>query len=224
MEFNDFIHNFGHHLKGIGGKIHPKTLQNLLEKIKGSREEAIISTVMLRSLQKAKYSSENLGHFGLAAKDYSHFTAPIRRYPDLIIHRILKDFINGKIDKKSRKRLKKNLPEMCEHCSKRERVADEAERETDNLKKAEYMMDKIGMEFDGIISGVTNYGIFVQLANTVEGLVRVTALDDDYYVYNEKHYCLIGERTRKVYRLGDTLKIRVSKVDIASRNIDFTLA
>ena len=167
LEFNDFIHNFGHHLKGIGGKIHPKTLQNLLEKIKGSREEAIISTVMLRSLQKAKYSSENLGHFGLAAKDYSHFTAPIRRYPDLIIHRILKDFINGKIDKKSRKRLKKNLPEMCEHCSKRERVADEAERETDNLKKAEYMMDKIGMEFDGIISGVTNYGIFVQLANTV---------------------------------------------------------
>ncbi|NLW12796.1 MAG: ribonuclease R, partial [Clostridiaceae bacterium] len=224
LEFNDFIHNFGHHLKGVGGKIHPKSLQSLLEKIKGSREEAIISTVMLRSLQKAKYSSDNLGHFGLAAKDYSHFTAPIRRYPDLIIHRIIKDFINDKMDKKERKRLSKNLPEMCEHCSKRERVADEAERETDNLKKAEYMMDKIGMEYDGIISGVTNYGIFVQLANTVEGLVRVTALDDDYYVYNEKHYCLIGERTRKVYRLGDTMKIRVSKVDITTRNIDFVLA
>ncbi len=224
LEFNEFIHNFGHHLKGIGGKIHPKTLQSLLEKIKGSREEAIISTVMLRSLQKAKYSSENLGHFGLAAKDYSHFTAPIRRYPDLIIHRIIKDFLQEKMDKKRIKRLKKELPEMCEHCSKRERVADEAERETDNLKKAEYMMDKIGMEFDGIISGVTSYGIFIQLANTVEGLVRVTALDDDYYVYNEKHYCLIGERTRKVYRLGDTLKIKVSKVDIASRNIDFVLA
>ncbi len=179
---------------------------------------------MLRSLQKAKYSSENLGHFGLAAKDYSHFTAPIRRYPDLIIHRIIKDYLQDKMDKKRRKRLEKDLPEMCEYCSKRERVADEAERETDNLKKAEYMMDKIGMDYDGIISGVTSYGIFIQLANTVEGLVRVTALDDDYYVYNEKHYCLIGGRTRKIYRLGDTLKIRVSKVDIASRNIDFILA
>lgn len=224
LEFNEFIHNFGHHLKGIGGKIHPKSLQNLLEQIKGSREETIISTVMLRSLQKAKYSSENMGHFGLAAKYYSHFTAPIRRYPDLIIHRIIKDFLGERMDKKRMKRLEKELPEMADHCSERERVADEAERETDDLKKAEYMMDKIGIKFDGIISGVTNYGIFVHLENTVEGLVRVAAMDDDFYVYNEKHYCLIGEHTRKVYRLGDTLKIRVSNVDIESRNIDFVLA
>jgi ribonuclease R len=175
-------------------------------------------------LQKAKYSSENMGHFGLAAKYYSHFTAPIRRYPDLIIHRIIKDFLGERMDKKRMKRLEKELPEMADHCSERERVADEAERETDDLKKAEYMMDKIGIKFDGIISGVTNYGIFVHLENTVEGLVRVAAMDDDFYVYNEKHYCLIGEHTRKVYRLGDTLKIRVSNVDIESRNIDFVLA
>ena len=198
LEFNEFIHNFGYHLKGIGGEIHPKSLQNLLEKIKGSREESIISTVMLRSLQKARYSNENSGHFGLAAKYYTHFTAPIRRYPDLVIHRIIKDFLNGAMSKGRIKYLEKVLPGLSEHCSQREKLADEVERETDNLKKAEYMLDKIGMEFEGIISGVTYFGIFVALANTVEGLVRMTALDDDYYVYNEKHYCLIGERTRKV--------------------------
>lgn len=224
LDFNEFIHNFGYHLKGIGGEIHPKALQNLLEKIKGSREEDIISSVMLRSLQKAKYSNENMGHFGLAARFYSHFTSPIRRYPDLMIHRIIKDFLKGRMEKNRVKYLDKVLPGMSDHCSQRERLADEAERETDDLKKAEYMMDKIGMEFDGIISGVTNFGIFVELTNTVEGLVRMTALDDDYYVYNEKHYCLIGERTRKVYRLGDTIKIRVTNVDIPSRNIDFVLA
>ncbi|HHT64865.1 MAG TPA: ribonuclease R [Clostridiales bacterium] len=224
LDFNEFIHNFGYHLKGIGGEVHPKALQNLLDKIKGSREESIISSVMLRSLQKARYSSVNMGHFGLAARFYSHFTSPIRRYPDLIIHRIVKDFLNGRMESKRIKYLEKVLAGMSDHCSQRERLADEAERETDNLKKAEYMMDKVGMEFDGIVSGVTSFGIFVELNNTVEGLVRMTALDDDYYVYNEKHYCLIGERTKKVYRLGDTIKIRVSNVDIASRNIDFVLA
>ncbi|HHU79595.1 MAG: ribonuclease R [Caldicoprobacterales bacterium] len=224
LEFNEFIHNFGYHLKGIGGEIHPKSLQNLLEKIKGSREESIISTVMLRSLQKARYSNENSGHFGLAAKYYTHFTAPIRRYPDLVIHRIIKDFLNGAMSKGRIKYLEKVLPGLSEHCSQREKLADEVERETDNLKKAEYMLDKIGMEFEGIISGVTYFGIFVALANTVEGLVRMTALDDDYYVYNEKHYCLIGERTRKVYRLGDTIRVKVASVDIPSRNIDFILA
>jgi ribonuclease R len=224
LEFNEFIHNFGYHLKGIGGEIHPKSLQNLLEKIKGSREESIISTVMLRSLQKARYSNENSGHFGLAAKYYTHFTAPIRRYPDLVIHRIIKDFLNGAMSKGRIKYLEKVLPGLSEHCSQREKLADEVERETDNLKKAEYMLDKIGMEFEGIISGVTYFGIFVALANTVEGLVRMTALDDDYYVYNEKHYCLIGERTRKVYRLGDTIRVKVASVDIPSRNIDLAVA
>lgn len=224
LDFNEFIHNFGYHLKGVGGSIHPKSLQALLEKIRGSREEDIISTVMLRSLQKAKYSHENLGHFGLAAEYYSHFTSPIRRYPDLIIHRILKDTLNGRMDQARIGALNDQLPPLADHCSAREKLADEAERETDDLKKAEFMLDKIGMEFDGIISGVANQGIYVELDSTVEGLVRMASLDDDYYVYNDKHYCLIGERTRKVYRLGDLVRIRVAQVDLASRNIDFVLA
>jgi len=224
LDFNEFIHNFGYHLKGIGGEIHPKSLQDLLEKIKGTREEDIISAVMLRSLKKARYSSEPLGHFGLAAKYYTHFTSPIRRYPDLTIHRIIKEFLHGEITEDRAEQLEITLPELADHCSLRERIADEAERETDNLKKAEFMLDKIGLDYEGIISGVTNYGFYVQLENTVEGLVRVTALDDDYYVYNEKHYCLIGERTKKVYRLGDTVRIKVAGVDLATHNIDFVLA
>lgn len=224
LEFNEFIQNFGYHLKGVGGQIHPKALQNLLDQIKGSKEEGIISAVMLRSLKKAKYSEELLGHFGLSVKYYSHFTAPIRRYPDLVIHRILKKFIKGSLTKDEIESLERNLPEIAVHCSERERLADEVERETDDLKKAEFMLEKIGMDFDGIISGVTNFGIYVALENTVEGLVRMTALDDDYYVYNEKHYCLMGMRTKKVYRLGDSVKVRVANVDMNSRNIDFVLA
>lgn len=224
LDFNEFIHNFGYHLKGIGGEIHPKSLQTLLSKIRGSREESIISTVMLRSLQKAKYSSDNLGHFGLAAEYYCHFTSPIRRYPDLKIHRIIKEFLNNKMDKKRISALEKEVPFMGIHCSERERLADEAERETENLKKAEYMLDKIGMEYDGIISGVTGFGLYVELGNTVEGLVRMNTMEDDYYIFNDKHYCLIGERTRKVYRLGDSVRIKVINADVATRKIDFVLA
>lgn len=223
LDFNEFIHNFGYHLKGIREGIHPKVLQGLLEDIEGKPEERIISAVMLRSLQKARYSHENLGHFGLASKNYCHFTAPIRRYPDLMIHRIIKESMHGKLTGKRIKQLEEILPEMANHCSKRERIADEAERETDDLKKAEFMMDKIGQEFDGIISGVTGYGLYVQLANTVEGLVRISTIDDDYYHYNEKHYCLIGERQKKIFKLGDSVKVRVVSVDIVMRNIDFVL-
>ena len=224
LDFNEFVHNFGYHLKGVGGEIHPKTLQALLEKIRGTREEDIISAVMLRSLQKARYSHENLGHFGLAARFYTHFTSPIRRYPDLMIHRIIKDLLNGRLDEERIEKLKEKLPPLADHCSQRERLADEAERETDALKKAEFMLDKIGMEFEGIISGVANHGLYVELESTVEGLVRIAALDDDYYVYNEKHYCLMGMRNRKIYRLGDTIRVRVTQVDIPARNIDFVLA
>ena len=223
-EFNELIHNFGYHLKGTGEKIHPKSLQNLLEKVHGTREEGIISAVMLRSLQKARYSSENAGHFGLAAKYYCHYTSPIRRYPDLVVHRIIKDFIHKRMDKKHRGMLAGSLPEAADHCSEREKVADEAEWATEDLKKAEFMADKIGEEYDGIISGVTNYGIYVALDNTVEGLIRMVDLDDDYYVYDEKHYCLIGEHRRKTYYLGDTIRIRVSNVDLAARNVDFVPA
>jgi ribonuclease R len=224
LEFNEFIHNFGYHLKGIGGRIHPKTLQQLLEKIRGTREEAIINTVMLRSLQKARYSPDNTGHFGLAAEHYCHFTSPIRRYPDLVDHRIIKDLLHNRLDSARIAKLESMLPDMAEHCSEREIVADEVEREVDDLKKAEFMLDKIGMEFDGIISGVTSYGIYVELGNTVEGLVHISTMDDDYYVYDEKHYCLIGQRTNKIYRLGDAVRVRVVGVDLASRNIDFVLA
>ncbi len=223
LEFNEFIHNFGYHLKGVGGHIHPKALQNLLEESRGTREESIINAVMLRSLQKARYSPEDTGHFGLAAQHYCHFTAPIRRYSDLMVHRIIKDMVNNRLNSKRIARLESILPEAAQHCSKRENVADEAERETEDLKKAEYMLDKVGMEFDGIISGVTGYGIYVELGNTVEGLVHVSTMDDDYYVYNEKHYCLIGTRTNRIYRLGDLVRIRVSGVDMYARNIDFIL-
>lgn len=223
LEFNEFIHNFGYHLKGIGGRIHPKTLQQLLEKIRGTREEAIINTVMLRSLQKARYSPDNTGHFGLAAEHYCHFTSPIRRYPDLVDHRIIKDLLHNRLDSARIAKLESMLPDMAEHCSEREIIADEVEREVDDLKKAEFMLDKIGMEFDGIISGVTSYGIYVELGNTVEGLVHISTMDDDYYVYDEKHYCLIGQRTNKIYRLGDAVRVRVVGVDLASRNIDFVL-
>lgn len=223
LDFNEFIHNFGYHLKGIGGEIHPKVLQELLKKIKGTKEEAIISAVMLRSLQKARYSHESLGHFGLATNYYCHFTAPIRRYPDLVVHRIIKATLYNELNEKKIKRLEAILPEIADHCSQKERLADEVERETEDLKKAEYMADKIGMEYEGIISGVTRFGIYVQLPNTVEGLVRISSIEDDYYVYNEKHYCLIGERTRKIYRLGDIVKVRVVDVNIAERNIDFVL-
>jgi ribonuclease R len=194
-----------------------------VEKIKGTREERIISTLMLRSLRKARYTSSNLGHFGLAAKYYCHFTSPIRRYPDLIIHRIIKEGIHGKLVGKRLAELHGKLEQMADHCSIRERVAEEAERDVEDLKKAEFMKDKVGMEFEGIISSVTSFGMFVELENTVEGLIRISNIDDDYYTFDEKHYTLIGERSKRTFRIGDVLKIRVDKVDIPNRNIDFML-
>jgi len=218
----EFVHNFGYTLKGIN-KIHPKALQQLLEKIRGKNEERIISTAMLRSLQKARYSSDNVGHFGLAAKYYSHFTSPIRRYPDLIIHRIMKEYLKGQLDENREEYFQKNLPEIAKQCSDRERAAEEAERETEDLKKVEFMKEREGEIFEGIISGVTSFGMFVELENTIEGLVRLSSMDDDYYVYNEKMYCLIGERTRKMYRIGDRVRVQLARADIPSKQIDFVL-
>jgi len=195
----------------------------LVEKIKGTREERIISTLMLRSLRKARYTSSNLGHFGLAAKYYCHFTSPIRRYPDLIIHRIIKEGLQGKLVGKRLEELHSKLEQMADHCSIRERVAEEAERDVEDLKKAEFMKERVGLEFEGIISSVTSFGMFVELENTVEGLVRISNIDDDYYAFDEKHYCLTGERSKKTFRIGDAVKIRVDKVDVTNRNIDFAL-
>jgi len=220
--FNDFIYNFGYHLKGIN-KIHPGALQEILEKAKGRKEYRIISTVMLRSLQKAEYSHNNEGHFGLASKNYCHFTSPIRRYPDLMIHRIIKEFLKGRMNAKKISSLEEELPDIARVCSQRERDAEEAERETVALKKVEYIKQYEGQTFNGIISGITSFGIFVELDNTIEGLIRMVDLEDDYYVFDQKQYCLIGEKTRKVYRIGDNVVIKVAKADIAARQIDFLL-
>ncbi len=220
--FSEFVHNLGYTLKGIN-KIHPRALQDLLHKVKNTREERIISTVMLRSLQKAKYTHMNMGHFGLAAKYYCHFTSPIRRYPDLIIHRIMKEYLKGQMSAKREEELIDSLPEIGRQCSHRERVAEEAERDTEDLKKVEYMKKYEGQQFEGIISNVTSFGMFVELDNTIEGLVRMSNMEDDYYSFNDKQYCLIGERTRKVYRIGDVIKVVLARADVAARKIEFTI-
>lgn len=219
--FSEFIATLGYNIKGIN-KLHPRSLQELLKKVKGKREERIVSTLMLRSLAKARYSRDNSGHFGLAAKFYCHFTSPIRRYPDLIIHRIMKEYLKG-MTKEREEELLEKLPDIAQHCSNRERAADEAERETEDLKKVEYMKERVGQIFDGVISNVTSFGMFIELDNTIEGLVRMSSMEDDYYVFNDKQYCLVGERSRKVYKIGDPVKVLVARADIALKQIDFTL-
>ncbi|MFZ5965729.1 MAG: ribonuclease R [Bacillota bacterium] len=221
--FNKFIHNFGYHLKGITNEIHPKALQDLLKKVEGSKEERIINTLMLRSLKQARYSPENSGHFGLAAEYYSHFTSPIRRYPDLQIHRIIKETLQGKLTGKRIEKLKGIVAKAAEQSSDRERVAVEAERETDDLKKTEYMTHHIGEEFDGIIGSVTSFGMFIELENTIEGLVRVSSLVDDYYIYDQENHLFRGERTKRTFRIGDEVRIKVTKADVAQKEIDFML-
>lgn len=219
--FNKFIHNFGYHLKGITHEVHPSALQDLIMKVEGRKEEKIINTLMLRALKKAKYSPDNSGHFGLAAENYCHFTSPIRRYPDLQIHRIIKETLQGKITGKRIKKLKEIVAKAADISSERERLAMEAERETDDLKKAEYMTYHIGEEFDGIISSVISFGMFVELDNTIEGLVRVSSLVDDYYIFDAENYLFRGERTKKTFRIGDSVRIKVIKADISQKQIDF---
>lgn len=222
MLFNEFVHNLGYIVKW-SKEVHPKALQEIIEKVKGKKEETVVSTLLLRSMMQAKYSPNCSGHFGLAAKYYCHFTSPIRRYPDLMIHRIIKEYINGSL---SENRTAKLIPEVeyaAKQSSDMERVAQEAEREVDDLKKAEYMLDRIGEEFNGIISSVTNFGLFVQLPNTIEGLIHISNLEDDYYEYDEKHLSLIGEMTKRVYKLGDELKVKVTRVDISTREIYFEI-
>lgn len=220
--FNDFVHNLGYIVRW-SAEVHPKQLQEVLEKIKGKKEETVVSTLLLRSLKQARYAPECSGHFGLAARYYCHFTSPIRRYPDLMIHRVIKDYLNGRLDDKSCKKLIGVVDYAAVQSSEMERVAQEAEREVDDLKKAEYMADRIGEEYDGIISSVTSFGMFVELENTIEGLVHISALTDDYYVYDEKYLSLIGERTKKIYKLGDEVRIRVERVDLDSHEIYFQL-
>ncbi|MGM0881700.1 MAG: ribonuclease R [Bacillota bacterium] len=225
LNFIQFASNFGYVVKGKGNSVHPRALQTLLEEIRGSKEATVISTVMLRSMKQAKYDSESLGHFGLAAEFYSHFTSPIRRYPDLVIHRVIREVIEGggHLTDARHEALTARMPEIAQHSSERERVAVDAERDTEQLKKCEFMLDKVGEEFEGIISSVTSFGMFIELNNSVEGLIRMSDMSDDYYHFHELHMVLIGERTSKVYRIGDEVKIRVARVNMADHTIDFEM-
>lgn len=220
---NDFLGIFGYHVKADKrGEVKPQAYQLIVEKVQGEPEQKAVSMTLLRSMKHASYANEALGHFGLAAEYYSHFTAPIRRYPDLAIHRVIREFQEqGGISGKRLKKLNKLMVEYAEQSSLRERVAEEAERESQDLKKVEYMKDYVGDTFEGHISGVTSFGFFVELPNTVEGLVHVSTLNDDYYQYVEKHLMLLGEHTRRTYRIGDPVKVMLTKVTVAERNLDF---
>lgn len=224
QKLSTLINNFGYSLHIGSDEVHPKELQKLLEKIDGTSEEPLISRLTLRSMKQARYTVENTGHFGLAADCYCHFTSPIRRYPDLQIHRIIKDSLRGRLGEKRIGHYTQILPEVAKHASEMERRADEAERETIKLKKVQYMENHIGETFAGVISGVAEYGFFVELENTVEGLVRVTSLTDDFYQYYEETYELVGEATNRRFKLGQQVRVTVDNCDRIMRTIDFTLA
>jgi len=217
------IQNFGYNLRGSKTAPHPKVLQALLEKSDGSPEEALIARLTLRSMKQAKYMVDCEGHFGLATKYYCHFTSPIRRYPDLQIHRIIKENLRGELDEKRRGHYSAILPEVAQHSSKTERTAEEAERELEKMKKCEYAEEHLGEEAEGIISGITNYGMYVELPNTVEGMIRLADITDDYYRFDEENYCLVGERSYREFQLGQTVKIMIHRVDKLLKTIDFLL-
>ena len=219
-----FINNFGYSIKTQNGEVHPKEIQKLLDKIEGTPEEALISRLTLRSMRQAKYTVICTGHFGLAANYYTHFTSPIRRYPDLQIHRIIKENLKQGLGEKRISHYERILPEVTVRCSAMERRADEAERETDKLKKCEYMSRFIGQQFMGAISGVTNWGLYVELPNTVEGLVHVNDMTEDYFVFDEEHMELVGELSKKRYKLGQKVLVEVAGTDKLTRTVDFKLA
>lgn len=219
-----FINNFGYSMHVGANEVRPKEIQKLLAKVEGSPQEAMISRLALRSMKQAKYTPENSGHFGLAAAYYTHFTSPIRRYPDLQIHRIIKDNIRGRMQEEKIVHYDKILPEVTKHASEMERRAEEAERETVKLKKVEYMQQHLGEIFEGVISSITKWGMYVELPNTVEGLVHVANMRDDHYEYDENRYELIGTHTNKVYKLGQRIRIRVTGADRLLRTIDFEIA
>jgi len=219
-----FIANFGYHLKSAKEDIHPKELQKLLGTIAGTEEEALIARLTLRSMKQAKYTTECLGHFGLACKYYSHFTSPIRRYPDLQIHRIIKDYLRGRMNDDKKEHYKSILDSVCEKNSKLERRAEEAERETDKCKKAQYMSERIGEEFEGVISGVTGWGVYVELPNTIEGMVHISKIPGDYYIFDENAYEIYGETTGKKFKLGQKVRVVMHDVDMISNSIDFLFA
>lgn len=226
LKLGTFINNFGYNIKIKTGdnEIHPKEIQKLLNKIEGTEEEALISRLTLRSMKQAKYSVNCTGHFGLACDYYCHFTSPIRRYPDLQIHRIIKEQLRGRLNEARISHYREILPEVAKRASETERRADEAERETDKLKKTQYMEQRIGNIYGGVISGITSWGIYVELPNTVEGMIHVSRLAGDYYYYNEETYEMIGRDTGKCFKLGEKIDIMVDGVDKMTKSIDFVLA
>lgn len=219
-----FVRNFGYSIKSRQEELHPKELQKLLAKIEDTPEEALISRLALRSMKQAKYTIDCTGHFGLACQYYCHFTSPIRRYPDLQIHRIIKEQLRGRMNENRIQHYNEILPEVAKNSSEMERRADEAERETDKLKKAEYMEEHIGEIYEGVISSITNWGIYVELPNTIEGMIHVSTLPGDYFYYDEAAYEMAGQSTDKRYKLGEKLTVQVNDVDKIARTIDFIIA
>lgn len=217
-----FINNFGYHIH-VRNEVRPKEIQKLLGKVEGTPEEPLISRLALRSMKQARYTTENTGHFGLAAKYYTHFTSPIRRYPDLQIHRIIKENLRGRLNEERISHYEQILPEVAAQCSTRERTAEETEREVVKLKKAEYMQKRIGEEYEGVISGVTKWGVYVELPNTIEGLVHVADMRDDHYEFAEERYELVGEHTGKTYKLGQKVRVRVTEADRIQRTVNFEI-
>ena len=225
-ELNKSLYNFGYKIKISKEEIiYPNEFAKILEDVKGKDEEKVVSNIILRTLRVAKYEAENKGHFGIASKYYCHFTSPIRRYPDLFIHRIISKYLDNDylVNDFWIKKYEKRAEKRAENCSERERVATKVEREAEDIKKAEFMESKIGEEYEGIVSSVTNFGIFVELDNTVEGLIRYEKLGDEYFIYNEEKRQAIGERTGKVYQIGDKVKIRVANASKLMRQIDFEI-
>lgn len=225
LQLGIFVNNFGYILKtDANGEVHPKEIQKLINNVKDKPEEALISRLALRSMRQAKYSVSCEGHFGLAMKYYCHFTSPIRRYPDLQIHRIIKENIRGKLVSGRISHYNKILPEVADRSSQLERRADDSEREVEKLKKAEYMEQFIGESFDGIISGLSSWGMYVELPNTVEGMIRVADIPGDYYYFDEERYSMVGERTGKMYKFGSKIRVTVASVDKLLKTIDFVIA
>ena len=223
QELNKFLFNFGLKIKANKDNIYPKEFAKILEEVQGKEEEKVVSNLVLRTLKVARYEAINEGHFGIASKYYCHFTSPIRRYPDLFIHRIISKYLEDNYDVEETfvEEYKKQAEERAKQSSERESIATKVERESEDIKKAEYMESRIGEEYEGIISSVTSFGIFVELENTVEGLIRFDDLGDEYFIYDEDRKMLIGEHTKTTYKIGDKINIRVKDASKLMRTVDF---
>ena len=222
-ELNKFLWNLGYKIKGNKDNIHPKAFAEVLEEVKGKPEERVVSNLVLRTLKVARYEAENKGHFGIASKYYCHFTSPIRRYPDLFIHRIISKYLeeNYQLKESEIEKYSSQAVKYAERSSEREKIAQKVERDADAIKKAEYMQSKIGKEYEGIISSITSFGMFVELPNTVEGLIHFEDLGNEYFIYDEEKKTLQGEKSKKIYKIGDSIKVRVIFADKLTRKVDF---